>query len=290
MKLKFLAFVGSLLPLTSCSTVTLPVNRKVPVKQVCGPLAPRKCAPSMGTAFPLTQQQKTIEVDGRGNPKLDSYLGTVVQRNNSRGEPGAICGGGATSPFSERDFIKGGTYNNKVELVYTLEQNIDVGVKADLTAAMVASGVPAQVTNRVQADLETTFSQLKKQVINATAYFSEYQLKTTSLSELDAAENSGRFKGCLAELLSGNWRLYQAITGMYVTDGRLDSTTTTTIIANLVAKIKLADPRVDTARLSANLERVVTQRIKSATKPYFVVVGLSFYNSPRHEIINGKSD
>lgn len=271
--------------LAGCATVTVPVNRKVPVKQACGPLAGRKCAPSMGIALPLTQQYKTIEVDVAGEPRLMSYLGTIVDRKNRRGEPGAICGGGGTSPFKNEDRT-GSTFTNTIELVYTLEQKIDMGIKADLTQAMVAAGVPVQVTDRIQADLDASISQLKKQVVNATATLSEYQIKPEVLSELDAADNSGRLGKCLSELQTGKWRLYQAVSGFYVSDGRLDSTTTTTIIANLVARVKLTDPTVDTMKLSLGLNSVATQRIKSAIKPYFVVVGASFYNSPRYTSIN----
>lgn len=284
MKLAFgsLSIVG--LVLAGCATVTVPVNKKVSVKKACGPLANRNCAPSMGTALPLTQQYKTIETDAAGVPLLMSYLGTIVDRNNRRGEPGAICGGGPISPFLEIDRT-GSTFNNTIELVYTLEQKIDLGIKADLTQAMVAAGVPIQVTDRVQADLDASISQLKKQVVNATAKLSEYQIKPSVLSELDASIGPGRLNGCLVELQQGNWRLYQAVSGFYVSDGRLDSTTTTTIIANLVARVKLADPTVDAAKVSAQLNSVATQRIKTAIQPYFVVVGVSFYRSPRHSMI-----
>jgi hypothetical protein len=285
MNTNFLRVISIASLLSGCATVSVPVNRKVPVKQACGPLADRRCAPSMGNALPLTQQYKTIEVDVSGQPRLMSYLGTIVARDNRRGEPGAICGGGAMSRFTNEDRTAS-VFSNTIELVYTLEQKIDLGIKADLTEAMVASGVPVQITQRVQADLDASISQLKNQVVNATARLSEYQIKPEVLSELDASVTDGRFQQCLAELRTGNWRLYQAVSGFYVSDGRLDSTTTNTIIANLVARVKLADPSVDAAKLSIGLNSVATQRIKTAIEPYFVVVGASFYVSPRHPMIN----
>ncbi len=238
----------------------------------------------MGNALPLTQQYKTIEADTAGEPRLMSYLGTIVDNRNRRGEPGATCGGGASSPFTNEDRTQS-TFSNTVELVYTLDQKTGFAIKADLTQAMVAAGVPVQITNNVQADLDASISQLKKQVVNATATLSEYQIKPEVLTELDAAEQQGRFQRCLAELKSGDWRIYQAVSGFYVSEGRMDSSTTTTVIANLVARIKLTDPTVDTAKLSAGLNAVVTQRVKTAVRPYFVVVGVSFYDSPRHVMI-----
>ncbi|UYY59507.1 hypothetical protein [Sphingomonas sp. S2-65] len=201
----------------------------------------------MGTALPLTRQYKTIETDAAGEPRLMTYLGTMVGHDNRRGEPGAICGGGTTSPFKAEDRTTS-TFTNTIELVYTLEQTIDVGIKADLTQAMVAAGVPVQITDRLQTDLDASISQLKKQVVNAKATLAEYQLKSEILTELDGSENDGRFAKCLAALLTGNWRLYQAVSGFYVSDGRLDSTTTDNIIVNLVARVKLADPTVDVAK------------------------------------------
>ncbi|MCO4092874.1 MAG: hypothetical protein HEQ34_13120 [Sphingorhabdus sp.] len=269
---------------SSCATVTLPVNRKVPVKQACGPLADRKCAPSVGVPLPLTQQYKTIEVDATGTPLLMSYLGTMVDLRNRRGEFGAICGGNP-NPFKATDRTAS-LFTNTVELTYTLEQKIDAGIKADLTEAMVAAGVPISITDRVQAELDASVSQLKKQVVNATATLNEYQLKPTVLSELDGSEERGRFKKCLSDLMTGKWRLYQGVSGFYVSDGRLDSTTTSTIIANLVARVKLVDPSVDTFKVTASLNKTVTQKVKTAVRPYFVVVGVSFYRSPRHSMIS----
>ncbi|MCZ8195658.1 MAG: hypothetical protein ACK5XZ_07505 [Hyphomonadaceae bacterium] len=235
----------------------------------------------MGVPLPLKRQYKTIETDAFGTPLIMSYLGAIVDKNNRKGEPGAICGGGATSPFNVQDRTAS-TFSNTIELTYTLEQKTDMGIKADLTAAMVAAGVPVEVTDRIQADLETSIGQLRKQVVNATATLSEYQLKPEVLSELDSGQSGGRLSSCLTELKTGTWRMYQAASGFYVSEGRLDSTTTNTIIANLVARVRLADPNTDTAALTASLSSVATQRIKTASKPYFVVIGVSFYDSPRH--------
>jgi len=276
----------SITMLTGCATVSVPVDRKISAKKVCGPLAKRDCAPAVGSHFAFKKQYKTMPVDSSGNPQVMSYLGTIIRRNAQLfGEPGAVCGGGSVSPFKSTD-RSSPTFGNEVTLVYTLDQKSGIDFGADLKQAMLASGVPAAKADSLEAKIGLAVSRLKKATVRATAKFSEYQLTNAALRELDAATTSGRLNSCLEEIIDGEWRIYQAVSGLYVSQGELDSDTQNTIIANLAAEVKTIENGADIARLKANFESVVTEKIKTATDPYFVAIGASFYRSPRHPKIN----
>jgi hypothetical protein len=279
-----------------CQTVTVPVNRKLDANVACGPLANRGCAPSQWTAFAFKKQYKIIEVDAATKePDYLSYVGTIVQRNEAQkrdgkkfhpdrlGDPGAVCGAGEATPFTATDLTKS-VYSNSYKIEYELDQRAEGSFKADLIEALNAANVPDGIIAGAKADIDAAASQLKKVKIVSTGTLRQVQLKAATLHKLEAS--SSPLAGCFQELKSGDWRLYSAISGIYVTEGTIDSNAKIVILANLAASIS-AKYKATPASLTTTLDRKVSETINASIEPYFAVIGVSYWISPRHPgIIN----
>jgi hypothetical protein len=288
--------LGLSVGLIGCQTVSVPVSRKLDANIACGPLANRGCAPSQGTAFALKKQYKIIEVNAdTKEPDYLSYVGTIVKRNmitpasgkefypDRLGDPGAACGAGVATPFTADDVTKS-VYSNSYKIEYELDQRAEGSFKADLAESLKTAGVPVSTIAAAKADIDAAASQLKKVKIVSTGTFRQVQLKASVLHSLEASASP--LGECFRELKTGDWRMYSAVSGIYVTEGTIDSNAKTNILAKLSASISERNGSA-IAGLDAALDRKVSERINASIEPYFAVIGVSYWISPRHpEIIN----
>ncbi|MDO9587364.1 MAG: hypothetical protein Q8R45_10585 [Brevundimonas sp.] len=268
----------STIVLAGCNTVRIPVNRTVDAHKVCGEMAARGCAPTIGAHFPFRRQYKTITVDDGGAPNLMSHLGRIVAVGNRTGDPGADCG------LTNADRSPTPTQRNDVALSYTVAQKIGSSFEADLVQALEAARIPASIRDRFRADIRAVASSFDNQVINVTAEFSEHQLRPSTLDRLDSQIAGEPAAGsCAARIKSGQYRLVQAVSAIYVPGATASFAAGYDLVGGLGARLMAAGHLADeaaVAALTADVEERVKQKLNVSVQPYYAVIGVSYWTPP----------
>lgn len=263
------------LALAGCNTVRVPVNRTLDAAKVCGEMADRHCAPTVGSPFAFRKQYKTITVTD-GEPDLMTHLGRIVARGNRTGNAGADCG------LTDADRSPTPTQQNNVELSYTMAQKIGSSFEADLVAALEAARIPDNLQQMFRADIEAAASSFDNQTINVTARFSEHQLRPATLDRLDnEIAGSPPVGSCAYRIKSGDFRLVQAISVLYVPTASANFDAGYELVGSLGAKLKGAGVDDEAiAALQANVRERVDQKLAIAVQPYYAVIGVSYWSPP----------
>ena len=266
--------------LSGCSSLKGPSGAKFDAVAVCNHSSGSSCSPTLGAKLPLTKQQIIMEVN-RGSsgtpskptltPKLETYLGTIVQRKVSlSGEPGTYCGdtGTSESVFNPSDFTERAVYRNDVAIEETFGRNSRVAFAADIKQALLEAKVPEKITNRLEAEIETEAEILAGRSSSTTGDFVEYRIKEKSLRRLEAARKDGQAlnkdKACIDFLLNSgtekksDWRMYQSITGFNVRSNTVAGLSNSTLSVEFKAALQkeVDDAQNENGVLASELDNV----------------------------------
>ena len=282
MTLKVLSGAIASLLLIGCQSVgdiPGPGGEPINASEACGPLAVYKCAPDEPVRIPLTRVA-TLSLDADGKPNALDYLGTVTRQNDTSGRSGSNCGNAPTSPFTQADIISSDqVYSSRVRQRIVAGGRRGVGLKADITAAMLEAGVAQDVIERIDANIESGVQQIEAATSEAVGDFQVYKVNPALLRNLESSGPEERFASCVDELRGGDWMLYHAISGWHVERATNTNFDVTAVVAELVAGISGTD--ADLAGLRAQLSNVAAESVQSATEPYFIVIGVSRWRSDR---------
>jgi len=283
------------LALTGCAsfgTIPGPGDQRIKAKNACGAeLARNECEPDVGWGYPLAQRSFNLEMvnlPDQTYPNVFRYLGTLVRPDEiRRGREGVSCGS-ATIPFTPEHILgltQGSprSFGREVEVTYTIENVNGASLRAELENALRMASVPEQIVERLGAELNATVENARTSEFTAKGDFIQYQLSSEILNQLDYASAPEGFSDCVEMLQSGDWVMYQAITGWYVHEATVSTEAVNTITAGLVASLQtlaneeraLEAQTVAAAR--ANLNRTVEETLETADQPRFKVIGVSFW-------------
>ncbi len=284
--------------LLGCQKVYGPALYLIEPEDACLPaFASRDCAPSHGAPYViLDEDAKTIPLIG-GMPKVTDYLGRVLPDGDASGAPGLPCGGMTTLAFPIQSAVETlddgstGDVRMDVENDFFQTRKISVNAKINIVEALKAvPQIPQNIDELIQADLEIAYNQLDTVSVKAVGQFQQYQLRSEELdmlnvgdfSSVTSPERLAALQACRAMVRPGpgirpRARMYQALTGFYVSSLKADSTSVQSITANLAAKVKAAAPAADLAAIQASLNVTSTEAIRTSVSPMFVVVAVSFW-------------
>ena len=284
------------LVLTGCITFTKsvpgPGDGSIRATRACGPeLAQNGCEPDVGWGYPLDERSFNLEMvnlPDESYPNVFRYLGTLVGPDDIRsGREGVSCGS-AQPPFTA-DHVLGltrgspRTFGREVEVTSTIENVNGASLRAELENALLMARVPADIVERLSAELNATVENTRTSEFMARGDFIQYQLSSDILNQLDYASAPEAFSNCVDMLQSGDWVMYQAITGWYVHEATVSTEGVNTITAGLVASLQTLaneDVGIDAqtvAAARASLNRTVSDTLQSADEPRFKVIGVSFW-------------
>ncbi len=280
----------SVLVFSGCTTTTeLPDGRKLKHKEVCRTLASGKCAPIVGKAKALKNSPDPIVIKDSAAETALLYLGTMIRRDAKvRGQRGMVCGGTVETPFTTDDLlvmpIKDIDVRHEAfDQHRTLFSN--ERLKQDIKTALRDSRVTEKTLRALSKDIFNASSQLRDVKLKTTATFHQYQLKEDVLRQLETAKYSSRFKSCLIDLKTYDWRLYQAVTGFTVQEEIFDTNIISAILGPVAERAVTYDSGLKKEALLKAMEEAVTYQLNASVPPYFQLVGVSFWESQRYPYI-----
>lgn len=284
--------------LLGCQKVYGPALYLIEPEDACLPaFASRDCAPSHGSPYViLDKDAKTIPLVA-GVPKVTDYLGRVLPDGDSSGAPGLPCGGTTTLAFPLQSAVETvrdeetGDVRMDVENDFFQTRKISANAKINIVEALKAvPHVPQNIGELLRADLEIAYDQLDTVSVKAVGQFQQWQLQSEELDMLNIGDFStvtdparlAALQACRAMVVPGagiapRARMYQALTGFYVSSLKADSTSVQSITANLAAKVKATAPQADLGAIQASLNVTSTEAIRTSVSPMFVVVAVSFW-------------
>nr|WP_313635270.1 hypothetical protein [Brevundimonas diminuta] len=210
------------------------------------------------------------------------------------GRPGIYCGSPvpATSPFAEADIVgfpvpgrpepsTEDDFGQIVEQEYSLQRSFETNVQASLENALATTGVSPAVVERLKGDIKAAASGVRNVAARARGTFRQYQLQPRLIAELQSDEVSPRLASCARMLATGEWDMYQAISGWSIDEATYASTETNRITTDLTAKVAALDPTVNLADLTAKLNLQATTAVRTTQFPNFRVIGVSYFDPIR---------
>lgn len=277
----------SVLVFSACTTTTeLPDGRKLKHKEVCRTLASGKCAPIIGKAKALKNSPQPIVIKDSAAETALLYLGTLIRRDAKvRGERGMVCGGTLETPFTTDDLLVMDIKDIDVRHeAFDQQRSLfsNERLKRDIKQALRESRVTEKTIKKLSTDIYNASSQLRSVKLKTTATFHQYQLKDDVLRQLETAKYSSRFKSCLIDLKTYDWRLYQAITGFTVQEETFDTHIIAAILEPVAERAVALEPSLSKEALLMAMEEAVTYQLNTSVPPYFQLVGVSFWESQRY--------
>lgn len=251
--------------------------------------SPKSCTPTVGNRIkfkdqyiPIAAYSRTGSLADDANPNLAAYLGTVVQNRNHRGEPGAICGKDKKNPFTPNDFT-----DAIVETAAKTSDNVEATrsstASASFTETLKKFGIDQTIIDRAgaSAEFKRITDSLDASDANAELVHREYRIKEKVLRAIETAEKGDHFYKCQQELTNGKWRMYQAISVIDVQSNSVAFVKNREPITTFAAKIAGSNPEINAAAFEAELKKVEKRTADVVAGPYYLVVGASFWHSPR---------
>lgn len=280
------------LTLSACGTtgkIPGPGDERISARDACGDeRARRNCVPDTGGDFYLGHENFNILLRADGRPNVLTWLGTLQPVGNLTGERGTPCSNDGSSPFVLETDVPGfGTdetpaiYGRTRKAVKTVEVTVSATLKGDLISALATAGVPAAVINRLDATINAAVTGARNATFEVDGVYRQYQLRPSLLDMLDAPSPTG-YGTCIALLRSGEWQMYEAVTGWEISKATMSTQSVDTLTADLLARVAAEAPAVDIATLKANLTAKVTTGVTTADEPHFLIVGLSYWEPRRH--------
>ena len=276
--------------LTGCQTkMTLPDGQTLKAQDVCRNLSSNDCLPNVGKPKRLKKDVPPLKTNGDVKTALLVYLGTTIRSDEKvRGTKGDICGGLQRTVFAESDIvatrikdanIAWDTFDGKHHWIWPekLEEDIKQGLKE--------AGVSTMTRLRLWSDIDIAHKSLRKQKLRTRSVFYQYHLKDETLRELETARYSSPFKPCLLDLQTGEWRLYQGITGYQVEGQRFDEASYKRTLSTLAQQAVKQQAGLNAVDVGKSLDRVLSTRLNAEVQSYFQPVGVSFWESRRFRVI-----
>ena len=171
--------------------------------------SPKSCTPTVGNRIrfkeqyiPISAYSRTGNVEEDAIPNLASYLGTVVQNRNHRGEPGAICGNTKKNPFTTADFTDA-IVETVAETTDQVTNTTSSESNLELQRVLTAFGVNPELIDKAgaSADYKRITDSLDASDASAKLIHREYRIKEAVLRELETATVGDRLFKCKDELL-----------------------------------------------------------------------------------------
>lgn len=284
------------LTLTGCAILTKtipgPGDLRIEATRACGTeLARNGCEPDVGWGYALDRRSFNLEIvnlPDQTYPNVFRYLGTLVRPEDVRfGREGVSCGS-AEIPFTTAHIVglmepSSRAFRREVEVTSTFENVNGASLRSELENALRMASVPDDLVERLSAEVNATVDNARTSEFRTKGAFVQFQLSRDILNQLEYNSAPEAFSSCIDMLQSGDWVMYQAITGWYVYEATVSLEDVNTITAGLVASLQtlaneeraLEAQTVAAAR--ANLNRTVGQTLETADQPRFKVIGVSFW-------------
>ncbi len=251
--------------------------------------SPKSCTPTVGNRIkfkeqyiPIAAYSRSGDLDDDAKPNLAAYLGTVVQNRNHRGEPGAICGDAKVNPFTPADFTDA-IVETAAETTDKVEKTSSSSASASFAEVLKKFGVDEALIEKAgaSADYKRITDSLDASDASATLIHREYRVKESVLRKLETASEGDPLFDCKIELTSGKWRMYQAISVIDVRSNSVAFIKNREPITTFAAKISGSNPDINAVAFESELKKVEKRTANVVAGPYYLVVGASFWHSPR---------
>jgi len=248
----------------------------------------KSCTPTVGNRIRFKEQYIPIAAYNRtgkiedANPNLAAYLGTVVQKRNHRGEPGAVCGNKKENPFRTSDFTEA-LVETTADTTDSVAKNKSGTSQASLDKVLAKYGVNSEIIEKAGATAEykRITDSLDASDASASLVHREYRIKENVLRELETAEQGDRLYHCRVEIENGEYRLYQAISVIDVRSNSVLFQKSRNPVTTFAAKISSLDPEVNAVEFEREIKKVEKRTANVVSGPYYLVVGASYWHSPR---------
>jgi len=172
-------------------------------------------------------------------------------------------------------------YDNKIEVEDQVELEVSPRLQVDLVTAALAAGVPPVARDIVSAEVSASLQRQYKRNAKMMGSYQVYQIRPEIIRELE--DGSDRMQSCRALLAASGHKMYMAVSGLNIVSSESESTTEDKLVADLSAalKAKSIPGAGDLGSLDVKLKAAATQKIRTASAPYFVVIGTSVFDNQR---------
>ena len=250
--------------------------------------SPKSCTPTVGNPIrfkeqyiPISAYSRTGDLN-RANPNLAAYLGTVVKNRNHRGEPGAFCGKKKNNPFTSADFTDA-IVETAAETTDKVEKQKTSTSKGSFEEILRKFNVSDALIEQAgaSADFKRITDSLNESDASATLIHREYRIKESVLRKLETAEVGDPLYDCRMEIEEGKYRMYQAISVIDVQSNSVSFVKKKNPITTFAAKISGSNPEFDAVSFENEFKKIEKRTANVVAGPYYLVVGASFWHSPR---------
>ena len=189
-----------------------------------------------------------------------------------------------TNPFTENDFTSA-IVETVANTTLNASETTNLEIRSDLVKTLGQLNVPTRVLEKVgvQVALNNVVEKISNDSSTAKVTHREYRIKDSVLKKMESHTNQGdHFYDCLMEVKNGEWRLYQAISAIDVKEIVSSLYSNSDVERDLLVALRDEGANVDSAKFYAGVSKVKTTTANIVAGPYFLVVGASYWHSPRY--------